>query len=235
VIWTTEMDKILTELYPGNTNYEISEKTGWTYFAIGHRAKKLKLKKLLTTKQRSGKITPWTDDQIAFLKSNFSHQTNKQLADQLGYKVTVVRNKCRELGLSHMKLQYWTAQQTRFLKDNYKVLGDVEIMKHFKSRFPKNKSWTRGQIYKKRTQLNLIRTDEEKAIIISRNVSPGGPACSILKNSASNNLPDGYVAACIAWRDPELKEEILKHPELINLKRQQIKLSRAIKEVSNAG
>lgn len=48
------------------------------------------------------------------------------------------------------------------------------------------------------------------------------------RNSARKNLSDRYVANAIAWRDPVLKEEVLKNPELIKLKRQQLILKRTI-------
>lgn len=51
-----------------------------------------------------------------------------------------------------------------------------------------------------------------------------------MRNSSSEILSDKYVANCIAWRDSELKEEIINnHPELIELKREQIKLNRLLK------
>ncbi|PRY51511.1 HNH endonuclease [Arcticibacter pallidicorallinus] len=51
-----------------------------------------------------------------------------------------------------------------------------------------------------------------------------------MRNSSSEILSDKYVANCIAWRNSELKEEIISnHPELIELKREQIKLNRLLK------
>lgn len=49
------------------------------------------------------------------------------------------------------------------------------------------------------------------------------------RNSGSVNLTDPYVARTIAGRDSELKEEILKHPELIEIKRLNLQLNRKIK------
>lgn len=48
------------------------------------------------------------------------------------------------------------------------------------------------------------------------------------RNSSATLLKDRYVANCIAWRDEDLKAELLKHPELLEIKRQQILLNRTI-------
>lgn len=54
------------------------------------------------------------------------------------------------------------------------------------------------------------------------------------RNSGSVNLPDRMVAQCLATQsrktDYELKDELLKYPELLELKRQSIILERAMKK-----
>jgi hypothetical protein len=50
------------------------------------------------------------------------------------------------------------------------------------------------------------------------------------RNSASMNLSDAFIANCIAWHDKEGASEILKHPQIIEVKRQQIILNRTIYE-----
>ena len=178
--------------------------------------------------------TNWTPEMIQFLRDNFNTHTNRQLADQLGLRLTVTRNKCRELGLKHMELQYWTEEQVQFLKDNYHTTGDAEMARIFQSKWAKNKKWSKSQMVKKRKQLNLNLTKEEYDAIWSKHVKPGGRAYTILQNSSSIHLQDGYVASLIAWRNPELRKEVLKNPDLIEIKRKQIQLTRAIKEVRNA-
>lgn len=48
------------------------------------------------------------------------------------------------------------------------------------------------------------------------------------RNSGSINLPDGYVAALLSVRNPELRTELMKRPDLLELKRQSIQLNREI-------
>lgn len=179
--------------------------------------------------------TVWTDEMISSLKKNFYTKTNKQLADMLGLRLTVVRNKCRELGLKRMTLEYWSDEMVQYLKDNYKTVGDVEIMEYFKINHPKQKGWKRNAIRKKRGQMGLHRTKKEINVIVSKNASAGGRSFTIDKNSSSGNMHPTWVAQQIAWRDPELQKEILKHPEIIEEKKALIKLKRVLKQkIKNA-
>jgi len=157
--------------------------------------------------------------------------TNRQLAASLNLRLTVTRNKCRELGLKRIEMEYWTDEQILFLKEHYKKMGDVEIAEIFEKRWPKNKPWRKQHINKKRKYLKLLRTAEEIKAIASKNSSPGGNSFTIKKNSSSLNMHPTWVAQQIAWRDPGLQQEVLKHPELIELKKEQIKLNRVIKAV----
>lgn len=233
--WTSDMISDLVNLYPTHTNREIAQLKNWEYKDVLNKGKSLALKKLPSVKSKASGSTPWTHEQLIFLKENFRQLTNNELAAVLGYKLTVVRNKTRELGLSKFEIEYWSNEMVSFLKTNYRTLGDVEILHHFNKYYPKKKGWRRWAIGKKRKQLGLQRTPEEIHKIKSKNLSKGGPCYTIEKNSSSKNMADGWVANLIAWRDPELKKLVLKHAYLIELKRNQIKLSRAIKEVSNAG
>lgn len=53
------------------------------------------------------------------------------------------------------------------------------------------------------------------------------------KNSGRKTLEDRYIISKIAHRQPELKEQIANFPELIEMKRQQIKLRRTIDECND--
>ena len=72
-----------------------------------------------------------------------------------------------------MELQYWTAAQTRFLRDNYKAFGDTELAEIFEIKWFKAKGWTKKHIEKKRRYLKLKRTTEEKRQIKIRNTKMG--------------------------------------------------------------
>jgi len=54
---------------------------------------------------------------------------------------------------------------------------------------------------------------------------------NMVRNSASLNLTDNYVATAISWRDKALKETIIKeHPQLIKANRQRLLNQRQIKQ-----
>jgi len=183
---------------------------------------------------RNGNIvwnaTAWTGEMIRFLKVNFQTMTNQQLSRALDLRLTVTRNKLSELGLKRMELEYWCDDQVKFLKDNYKAMGDVAMMEIFKACWPKQKGWKRSAVHKKRKQLGLFRTPKEIHKIASRNSSKGGRSYTIDKNSSSKNMHPRWIAQQLAWRNKDLQTAILKHPEMISAGRSLIKLKRVIKQ-----
>lgn len=174
--------------------------------------------------------TEWSEEMIRFLKDNHLTMTNKQLAGHLNLRLTVTRNKLKELGLKKMELEYWSDEMIQFLKDSYKKIGDVEIMEFFMKVYPKVKGWKRGAIWKKRKQMGLIRSEIEKSVIEKRHNQPGGRRFTIHRNSSSKNLHASWVVQMIAWRNKELWPELMKDKKLIASARALILLKRAIKK-----
>lgn len=126
----------------------------------------------MATKGKNGKII-FSPGEVDFLKTNFLKMTNQQLADALGLKLTVVRQKCYELGLRRIEMEYWTPDMVRFLKTWYRKKGDVELAEIFNVKFPKNKPWTRNHIVQKRGYLKLKRTTKSLNRIFLRNKETG--------------------------------------------------------------
>lgn len=179
-----------------------------------------------------GKKTQWTPEQIDYLQKNALTKTNRELCNELGYTEHVVRDKCYELGLKKMEMEYWTDEQVQFLIDNYKTIGDVELAEIFQEKFPKVKKWTKSHFSKKRKYLKLNRTKEDIKAIYRRNFETGRNA-TILKNSGSINLSDKIIAQYLSGRyKPELRPIFLQMPELLELKRRSIKLKRQCKQNS---
>ncbi|MEP7375556.1 MAG: hypothetical protein ABI675_19585 [Chitinophagaceae bacterium] len=182
---------------------------------------------------RNGKLqkheTVWTDEMVEFLNKNFHILTNQELADSLNLRRTVTRNKLRDLGLKRMELEYWSEEMIDFLKKSYKKIGDVEIMEFFIRMYPKAKGWKRGAIWKKRKQMGLQRTKQQKEKIETCHRKKGGRCYTIDRNSSSKNLAPMWVAQRIAWRNPELQRELIKYPDIIEAARKLILLKRKIK------
>lgn len=239
LIFTPEMEAALRDIYADTGNAKITELTGWSEQVLKYQSKKLGLKKTKACKRETvPHATIWTDDMLLFLKDNFWMMTNRQLADGLGLRLTVLRNKTSELGLRRMeKPEPWTDDETAFLVNNYGALSDIEIAEHFKSvggGIQGKRVWTKKHVCKKRLLLDLHRTPAQLLAIVNRFHLPGGRCDNIATNSASVTLTDNYIVMMIAWRDKDLQKELLKYPELIELKRQEIRLNRAIREVENA-
>ena len=233
-VFTAEMDALLCELYPHTSNKKIAELTGWDVEALWRRSVKLGLKKTRACKAKTANATEWTENMISYLRHNFFTQTNRQLADSLNVGLTVLRNKTHELGLVRNIVDPWNAEQSAYLVANYRSMGDVEISEQLQQLWPGKRLWTKKRVNKKRQLLGLHRTKEQIEAIIAKHVAPGGRSFTILQNSSSLNLCDSYVAGLIAWRDKDLQKELLKYPDILEVKRQEIKLSRAIKGVKNA-
>lgn len=257
----------------------------------------------------------WTPSMISFIHDWWPVMSNKELAAIINIHITTLRAKVYKMGYYRMRLDFWTPDQTEFLKANYKKIGDVELAEIFQNKFPKNKPWTIKHIEKKRKYLNLKRTEMQLFRIKLRNIDQGrmdglnwtathmrrririgtcitrtingykvklvriqggfrklahvnyekhiGPIPSgkmlILKdnnplNCEPENLEmvsrqvfaqrmrdkDGTIAFYLSlkgrkcmrgnYKDKKLFKELLKHPELLQAKRNQLKLNHKIKE-----
>lgn len=180
---------------------------------------------------RSGIKSKFTNTDIDFIKDNIQNLNNKEIADQLGKTLTVVRNKIYELGLQRTERpDAWSDEQTKFLLKSFRSIGDVELGEIMNEKFPDSKrKFGRRTIHKKRKLLGLIRTEDEVKAICSQEAHKA--RCNtILQNSGSLNYKDGWVALTLASKNhPERIRAFLKYPELIEAKRIQLKLNRAIK------
>lgn len=257
----------------------------------------------------------WTGEMLSFLECNYQAMTNKQLADTLGLKLSSVRAKLYALGFKRIEPEYWTDIQVGFLKENYGLMGDVEIAECFNQIFHKNKGWTQKHIGKKRRYLNLKRTPAQIRAIKHRNVEQGRysinhykrwegleaeigtvrvwklngrltPFIKVAKKAGLDNFKklshhnyelaygdvipgynvthidgdplncnienlkcisnaelsrknigglnnDNWIAGIMTYNNPEIRELIISdHPELIELKREQLKLKRELKNAA---
>lgn len=115
-----------------------------------------------------GKIILSNED-IEYIKTNFKSNTNKEIAEALGLKMTTVRTLAYGMGLKRMELQRWTPEQVDFLKANYQTIGNTEIAQIFKNTWAKKKGWHKKHIEKKLKQLQLKRSKAEINAIRQRN------------------------------------------------------------------
>lgn len=103
----------------------------------------------------------FTDEMKQFLKDNYQHMTNKQLAEALGLKLSRTRAELYSMGLKRMELRKWTESEVEYLKSNYRTKGDKEIGEHL--------GRTNKMVCKKRGYLNLKRNAKDILFIRRRN------------------------------------------------------------------
>lgn len=161
--WTKKEEAFLRKHYPKCKSVEwLASKLGRSTFIIYNKASFMNLSRRSLPAYNRVFFSKKEDD---FIRSNFHSMTNPELAKRLGKTLTVVRNKCRQMGLLHMKLEYWTNEQVTFLKENFQSIGDSELAELFNKKWKKNKGWTKKHIEKKRRYLGLKRTVEEQFLI----------------------------------------------------------------------
>jgi hypothetical protein len=154
------------------------------------------------TKIRSTKRGPhryeFTPKEEAFIRENFHLMSNRELARAVGLTQTIVRTRCYAMGLKKMEMDYWTPVMIRFLRANYRKMGDVELAEIFAKRWPKNKGWRQKHIAKKRMYLQLDRTAGEIVAIKLRNKKTGRWAlCPVKRWDKTGRSPEGTIRT---WR-----------------------------------
>ena len=154
-----------------------------------------------------------------FILDNFCLKTNNEIAQELNIPLHQVRLNAYKLGLKRINLEYWTNEQIEFLKENFETIGDTELAQIFQEKFPKSKVWTKKHIDKKRKHLNLHRTPEQIELINKRNIDAG-------MYINIDRLSDNYIAYRCSKKDKELRKELLKNKELLEVKRLTIKLKK---------
>lgn len=158
----------------------------------------------------------WTDSMLDFLKENVDKMSNRELSKALGIGKSLTCMKIYELGLKRCEVERWSPQQVKMLLENYKQFGNTELLEMFTEKFPEKK-WTYKMIESKLRKMNLSRTEKEQLIIAQRNGI-----------KSHQDLSDNYVASKLAHGKSKLKEKLLRHLALIELKRQQLKLQREL-------
>lgn len=156
-------------------------------------------------RNKYGKII-WTKEAETFVKKNHSKLTNQQLADKLGLKLTKVREKCYEMGLYRMELEYWTKEQVDFVRAYYTIMGDTEIAELFDQMYPKKKGWSKKHIEKKRRYLKLKRSEYQRENIRVRNRKMGRWSIHHYKRWAGKLTAEGTH---VIWRIGEASECVM--------------------------
>lgn len=109
-------------------------------------------------------------DEIVYMLKNYQYLNNKQLLEEINKNrvatkkltLTLLRIKLYNLGLKRSeKPTPWNAIEVRFLIDNYKTKGNIEIATIL-NKFPnKTREFNKKIVEKKMTLLNLERSTDD--------------------------------------------------------------------------
>lgn len=149
-----------------------------------------------------GKLA-WTKVSEDFIRKNYKTMTAAQMAEALGVKTQTLRMKMYSLGLYKQTNNYWTAEETQILLDNYQSMGDTEIAKLLNRPLK--------QVEKKRNYLALKRTKDQLNKIFARNVANGKYQTekSIAARTSKENIEKRKQAMRTLWQREKRREQAL--------------------------
>lgn len=215
-VWTDEKVQQLIALYPNHTNAELSELLSINEGTLANKAFKLRLFKCQEFMKKC-----WSKS--AFKKGHVPASKGKKLSAEQYEKMKPNMFKKGQVSINTL---YDGAIRTR--KDNKGTLYNFIRLAPKKWGYQARYVWEQhnGPIEKGKVirHINGDTLDDrlENLELLTKHEN-------MLRNSASVNLTDNYVANTLAWHDPQGQAAMLKHPELIELKREQLKLARTIK------
>lgn len=215
-VWTKPMLRKLRREYPTRYNAELARELGLKIGTVKNKAYKLGLRKSTehireaTAKgqfkpgqqshTKGKKMSPEVYEKVKRTMFKKGHQSGRTLYD--GAMVIRKEHKGARCRYIRLGLRKWQEYYRYVWEQAHGPIPEGGVIRH------KN-----GDTLDDRLENLELLTKEE----------------NMVRNSASLNLTDHYVANTLAWQDPEAKAVVLKHPELIALKRQQLTLARAIK------
>ncbi len=98
--------------------------------------------------------------------------SNRNKNNQIAY--STLRHRFKDLKCFKYTYIPWAKIHEKYLKSHYKTMGNTEIASHLSSKmFRSKKVFTRFQIEKKMSLLDIHRTLEERSFIIQRNFQIG--------------------------------------------------------------
>lgn len=84
----------------------------------------------LTVKSKPAKYSYWMEEEIEFLKENYTSMTNRELSKKLNRSAKAVGSKANSIGCEHKKPRVkWTKEEEKIIEQHYKHLTDKELGK----------------------------------------------------------------------------------------------------------
>ena len=222
--WTApELEKIRQD-YPHRKTQIIADEMGLTYRQICCMAYKLKMKKTeaFLESPACNRLDGLKGASTRFIKGQAAHNKGVTMSDELREKV---KHTWFPKGNVPPNTKYDGYE--RISKDGYR---EIRIRKgKFEQLHRHNWQLTNGPI----SEDKILRSkdgdrtncDPENWYLIDR-------ASQLVANLGRDELTDKYIVDIMTHRAPELKPAFAQMPELIKLKRNQIKLKRTINELT---
>lgn len=197
--------------------------------------------------------TPFSKEHEQFIRDNYQQLSNTEIADIIGRKPDGIKSKMKQLSLSRTKEELaalnarlcsstWIKPGNEPKNTKYDGYTSTRIDSHghpyqyirvekgkFEQLHRHNWEKVNGPIPE---GMILRSKDGDSSNCEPENWELVGRAGHLGKNSGRDELTDNYVLAKLTHRAPELKSAFAAMPELIELKRSQIKLNRTINELT---
>lgn len=231
--FTPEQIEVVREIYPNTLSADIAALFGCTIYAVHNLAHRLSLKKDIEFIRETAAKNMADPDHPGrkhhFKKGNISFNKGRKQSEFLSPEA-IERTKATRFKKGQKGWNYKLVGYERVNVDGY---VEVKVKESRTFRLKHRIVWEQhnGPLQKgENVQFrdgNRLNCDIDNLYLIRREDQ-------MLRNSGALNLPDGMVAKYLAGShssyDPALMEELLNHPELLELKRQQILLNRNIKK-----
>ncbi len=215
--WTKQQDSFLRKNYKKHTAIEIGKMMGKTRAAIQARLNVLGIKLPEKLKEQRAAIGRFKKGQVPANKGKkweeFMSKEGQKNSRKTTFKKGQLPHNTRYNGAIRKRKNKDKKQYTyiRIGKGKWEMLH-VHIYKKIHGRLPKNKII----VFKDNDQDNFHPSN---LIALTRK-----------QHIDRMRESDGYIATRMSMKDKALRNEILKRPELIDLKRTQLKLNKTINE-----
>jgi hypothetical protein len=113
----------------------------------------------------------WYPDELLFIKKNFRILSASKITEYLNknrlkkFCIHSVRVKMYELGCNYGRIPEWTAKEVKFLVNNYKTIGNIELAVRLNGFKNPSRIFNKKTIEKKMNLLKIYRTDQDLLII----------------------------------------------------------------------
>lgn len=229
IFWTEQERQDLIRLFPDNYTQEIAVKLKRTYRSVCSQANLLGLKKSENFKlielSKQGERLKEVGKKSRFSEGHISHNKGVKMPDE-------VREKVKHTFFQRNHTPHNTKYDgyERITKDGYveiRIKKGSFILKH-------RYIWEQahGALPKK---MKLAFKDGNRLNITLENLELISEAENAKRNNQLSHieLSDKYLAAIMSIRKPELRPLLLQQPQILELKRSQLKLLRVCRQSQN--